>query len=172
MFPPKTLYLAGDTYARVEEEADPAQRIHGLMICSEPDIWMINLMGRQGQHIVDPGPTFTTHSPVLPQDAPGDLASLEIGKEVAFFESRHAARLEPQTVAGQSCEVSEFKEANYRVVLNVDAATHKPFRLDVFKDGKPDFSIRYVSYEIDLPFDPVLFRPPADVTLTDGDPPP
>ena len=127
-------------------------------------------MGQQGQHIVDPGPTFVTHSPIIQQNAPEDLGSLELVKEIAFFEGHHAARLEPQTVDGQRCEVSEYKEANYRVVLNVRADTRKPFQLDVFKDGKPDFSIRYISYEADLPFDPALFRPPENVTLTDEKP--
>ena len=169
---PKTLYLAGNTYARVEEEPDPGQQIHGLMICSEPNLWIINLMDRRGQHVVDPGPTFVVHSPVIQQNAPGELASLELGKELAFFAVHSATRLEPQEVDGQSCEVSEFTQANYRVVLKVRADTHKPFQLDVFRDGQPAFSVRYITYETDLPFDPALFTPPSDVLFTDAKPNP
>src|SRR5438045_7621317 len=40
---PKTIYIAGDSYSRVEEEPDREHGIHGLIIVSEPDSWMINL---------------------------------------------------------------------------------------------------------------------------------
>ena len=38
--------------------------------------------------------------------------------------------------------------------------------MDVTKDGKPDFSICYLFYETDLPFDPSLFEPPPDLKIT------
>jgi hypothetical protein len=162
--------MAGLTYARAEEEDDPEQHIHGLTICVEPDIWMINLDAMQGRHIVDPGPTFEVHNPLIEPDAPGDLPSLEMGKEVEFFQQHSATRLNPQTIDGQQCEALEYKESNYRVVLNIRADTHKPFQLDVFKDDKLDFSIRYMSYEKDIPFDASLFAPPSNVVITEAKP--
>ncbi len=164
---PKIAYMAGTTYSRAEEEDDPAQHLHQLIICVEPDIWVINLEGMQGRHIVDPGPTFEVHNPLLGTEASGNLSSLEMGKEVAFFQEHGATRLGKLTIEGQSCEAFEYKESNYRLVLNSRRDTHQPFQLDVFKDGKLDFSVRYMSYETDLPFDPALFTPPANASITE-----
>jgi hypothetical protein len=165
---PKVQYIAGDAYSRTEEQPDPAERIHGLIICAEPDIWMINLFPRTAQHLVDPGPTFVTHHNILDRDAPAEFSSLEFGKEIEFFRDHHATSLEAQSLDGQRCEVSEFKHWGYQIVLFVRADTHKPFHLDVLRDDKPSFSIRYLSYETGLPFDPALFKPPAGTTITEA----
>ena len=83
---PRTLYIAGNFFSRTEEEPDPEQRIHGLSIASEPNVWMIrNLFDHTGRHIVDPGPTYIVHHPILKKEAPGESDALEFGKEVAFF---------------------------------------------------------------------------------------
>lgn len=165
---PKTLYIGGDKYSRVEEEPDPERHIHGLTICSEPDIWMINLDGRRGQHIVDPGPTYVTHHIIIGRDAPGELRALEFGKELAFFLQHHAARLEPRVIDGVRCEVSEFTQDSYRLVLCLRPDTRLPFQLDVIKDGKAEFSIRYLSYDTEFPFSSALFKPPTDITMTEA----
>ena len=167
---PKIQYIAGTTYSRTEEQPDPAEGIHGLIVCAEPDIWMVNLFPRTAQHIVDPGPTFITHHNILDRDAPKEFASLEFGKEIEFFRSHHAAPLEAQSLDGQRCEVSEFKHESYRIVLFVRADTRKPFQLDVFRDDKAFFSIRYLSYQTDIPFDAALFKPPAGITITEAKP--
>lgn len=167
---PKIYYIAGNTYSRTEEQPDPPAGIHGLVICSEPDLWMINLIPRTAQHIVDPGPTFITHHNILGPDAPREFSSLEFSKEIEFFRDHHATKLATQTLDGQSCEVSEFTHEGYRIVLFVGADTHKPFHMDVFKDDKAFFSIRYLSYQTGLPFDPTLFKPPADVSITEVKP--
>ena len=167
---PKILYIAGTTYSRTEEQPDPAEGIHGLIVIAEPDVWMVNLIPRTAQHIVDPGPTFITHHNILDRNAPKDFSTLEFGKEIEFFQSHHATPLEAQSLDGQRCDVSEFKHASYRIVLFVRADSHKPFHLDVFRDEKAFFSIRYLSYQTELPFDPALFKPPAGVTITEAKP--
>jgi hypothetical protein len=55
---------------------------------------------------------------------------------------------------------AHIKSGGREVILLVDPATDKPVQMDFTKDGKPDFSIRYLSYETDLPFGPSLFEPP------------
>ncbi|HTE93949.1 MAG TPA: hypothetical protein VK678_10615, partial [Bradyrhizobium sp.] len=165
---PKIQYIAGTTYSRTEEQPDPPERIHGLIICAEPDIWMVNLIPRTAQHIVDPGPTFITHHNILDRDAPKAFASLEFGKEIEFFRSHHATPLEAQSLDGQRCEVFEFKHESYRIVLFVRPDTHQPFHFDVFRDDKAFFSIRYLIYQTNLPFDPALFKPPAGITITEA----
>lgn len=167
---PKTLYIGGDKYARVEEEPDPERHIHGLTISNEPDIWMINLLGQHGQHIIDPGPTFVTHHIIIGRDAPGDLRALEFGREVDFFQRHQAARLPPMLIDGLRCEAFAFTQGGYRVVLCLKPGTQKPFQLDVIKEGAAEFSIRYLCYETDVPFTSALFKPPPEIRMTEAKP--
>src|SRR5438270_6700418 len=67
---PKTYYISGKTHSRVEEQPDPSEHLHELIVCTEPDIWVINLYTHTAQHIVDPGPKFVAHHAILEQDAP------------------------------------------------------------------------------------------------------
>jgi hypothetical protein len=167
---PKVLYIAGSTYSRTEEQPDPPLGIHGLIIGAEPDVWMINLIPRVGKHLVDPGPTFITHHNILDFKAPKVFSSFEFGKEIQFFSEHKAKALAPQSLDGQACEVSEFRGEQYRLVLFVRTDTHQPFHLDIFRDDKPFFSIRYLSYQTNLPFDASLFKPPAGVTIQEAKP--
>ena len=164
---PKTLYIGGDKYARVEEEPDPERHIHGLTICNEPDIWMINLLGHHGQHLVDPGPTFATHHLILGREAVGELRGLEFGREVDFFQRHQAVRQPAVLIEGLSCEALAVTQGNYRIVLCLKPDTHLPFQLDVFKAGAPQFSIRYLTYDTDVPFTAALFKPPGDIVINE-----
>src|SRR6185369_2544679 len=47
---PKTTYLSGTRYGRIEEEDDPKEKLHQLILVSEPDIWMINLADKTAKH--------------------------------------------------------------------------------------------------------------------------
>lgn len=165
---PKIYYIAGKTYSRAEEQPDPSEHVHELIVCAEPDIWMINLFSHTAQHIVDPGPSFIVHHKIFEQDSPKEFSSLEFGMEVDYFRSHHAAVLKARALDGQRCEVSEFKYQNCRAVLFIRQDTRKPFHLDVFKDGKALFSIRYVSFKTNLAFDPALFKPPTGLTITEA----
>src|SRR6266404_5316678 len=53
---PKTFYLAGDKYARIEQELDRERGVRPLMIANEPDNWIVNLVTKTAQHIVDHEP--------------------------------------------------------------------------------------------------------------------
>jgi hypothetical protein len=164
---PKTLYIAGDSYSRSEEEPDPQQRIHGLIVVSEPDVWMINLFDHTGRHIVDPGPTFIVHHNILERDAPKEFASLEFGKEREFMQAHKAVVLASREIDRQRYESSEFKHERYRIVLYTTSDTHIPFQIEIHKDGKLDFAVRYISYQVNLPFDASLFKPPSGITITE-----
>src|SRR5438067_12389841 len=61
----KTVWRAGKKYARTAEAPDSQNHIHGLAIINEPDAWMINLFDKSARHLVDPGPSFNVHLPVL-----------------------------------------------------------------------------------------------------------
>src|SRR5260370_15038215 len=61
----KTCWRAGTKYARVAEAPDARNRIHELVVVSEPDVWIINLFDKSGKHIVDSGPTFEAELPIF-----------------------------------------------------------------------------------------------------------
>jgi hypothetical protein len=167
---PRTLYIAGTSYSRTEEEPDPEQGIHGLLIANEPNVWMINLFDHAGRHIVDPGPTYIVHHRILEQEAPKEFDPLEFGKEVAFFRAHQTASPPEREIDGVRCDASAFNKAPYRIVLYTRSDTHVPWQLEVYKDGKFSFGIRYLSYETNLPFQSDLFHPPSGIRLKEAKP--
>ena len=164
---PKIQYIAGETYSRCEEKPDPKEHIHGLIICAEPNIWMINLYTGMGNHIIDPGPTYVAHHNILPPDAPKVFSSLEIGKEMTWFRSQNAKEIGEQQINGKKCQEFEVSIDNYRLVLLVGTENQKPLRIDIFKDDQLYESLKYLSYETGLPFDPILFAPPVGIVIND-----
>ena len=50
----------------------------------------------------------------------------------------------------------------------IDTKKNVPIELKAFKDGKMQFTVEYLSYETDLPFDSSLFDPPKDVHLSEA----
>src|ERR1700674_3791443 len=93
---PKTMYRAGTRYCRTEEVPDAKLGIHGLVIVSEPDAWLINLLTKTALHQVDPGPTFNCRLPLFADDLRSatdprnQLAELEFGRELGYFRSSGA----------------------------------------------------------------------------------
>src|SRR5262245_48774168 len=86
---PKTLYRLGTRYGRLEEALDSENHIQGLMIANEPDLWMINLVTKSGQHIMDTGEPYYFHAPVFgAPDAPELLKSFEFGCELAYMKEK------------------------------------------------------------------------------------
>ena len=69
---------------------------------------------------------------------------------------------------GVRCEVSELVQDSYCLALCLRPETRLPFQLDVIKDGKAEFSVRYLTYDTEFPFSSALFKPPADVAMTEA----
>jgi hypothetical protein len=171
---PKTMYFAGKQYARIEEVPDVQNEIHELMVINEPDSWMINLWDKSGRHLIDPGPTFEVHSPILltatadgKPDLDPEFKGFEFGNEVHFFRQHKAHEIEKRQVGGKLCKQFSLEHGSRKIFLLVDPKTDKPWQIDIQKDGKLEYSIRYLSYETDLPFEKSLFRPPEDVKISE-----
>ena len=86
----------------------------------------------------------------------------------AFFRGHKARDLGLRKVEEKDCNALAIKSGAREATLLLDPETGKPVELEVTKDGKPDFSIRYLSYETDLPFDPSLFEPPPGLKITES----
>ena len=166
---PKTMYVAGDRYARIEQETDLHLGDKNLIIVNQPDIWIIDSKKKEGGHMVNPGPDFTVHNPILGPDGPDELFGFQYGREVAFFDQGGTKVLGAQKVAGIDCEARELTVGDYRILLFVSRAKF-PLRVTVFYVGKLALELNYISYEQGLPFDLTLFKPPPDIQITESAP--
>lgn len=166
---PKTVFLAGKKYARVEEQMNEAGDTQNLIITNEPDCWTINLADKTGRHFVDEGPKFDVHMPIL-WGADGrpdrEFAELEYGEERQFFSPERAKKLEPRKIDGRLCQAFSIMSEENEVVLLLEDKTGKPVQIDRLRDGKLEQSVRYLSYLTSLPFDAALFAPPKNVAIT------
>lgn len=172
---PKTLYLAGVKYGRVEEEADLEHGMHVRFVVDEPDTWIVNLVTKSAQHIVDKGPTFEFHAPIIgsPETkghpATGqEFKGLNFGNEVQYFREQKARDLGEKNVGEKKCKAFGLKTGAYEVTLFLDPATGQPYQLDVVKNNKPEISFRYLEYQTNLPFQKSLFEPPDGVNITEA----
>lgn len=171
---PKTIYRAGNKYCRVEESPDPDHGIHGLLIISEPDVWMVNLTSKTAQHLVDPGPTFNCRLPIFPGPVTGTgdnldytKLGLEFGHELEFFKKMGAARQQPGPV------LQKQETIGYSIDMG-------PTRLALFTYGPNEFplvvghtygkkgELLWYSGYGELPFDSNLFVKPGGVTLVEA----
>jgi hypothetical protein len=166
---PRTIYVAGEKYARLEEEPDAAGGGHKLIVTNEPDCWIINLVDKTGQHTVDPGPTFVFRSPIFwttNGQPERDFEDLEFGAEMRFFGEGRARELKPRDIDGRKCKVLSIKTGPHEAILFLDPKTEKPFHIDLIKFDRLVSSVRYLSYETNLPFDASLFQPPPGIQIT------
>ncbi|MDQ2659158.1 MAG: hypothetical protein M3Y03_01935 [Verrucomicrobiota bacterium] len=167
---PKTLYLAGTKYMRLEEEPDKGAGTQQLVVTNEPDSWAINLADKTGRHVVDEGPKFDIHAPIFwtsSGQVESDFVDLEFGSEMKFFGGGRAAVLEPRKIDGKSYKALSIKTGPHEVILFLDQKTGKPFQIDLHKFGRLVSYVRYLSYQTKLPFKEPLFLPPKDVQLTE-----
>ena len=161
---PVTLYRKGERHLRNEEAPDPEQRRHLLTIVAEPDIWMINLMDQTGKHLVDPGPIFVAHAPIVAgQGVPAVFQELEFGCEAAFVRAR-GREAGVRTVDGKTARIYALQAGDQRLeVLLIDRGV--PAEVAYYRGARTVLTIRYDAFEMGLPDDPTLFQKPAGVTF-------
>jgi len=165
---PKTLYRLGNRLGRVEEAPDPDHGIHGLIVVSEPDSWIVNLATKTGQHVVDSGAPYEFHAPILGGSRASDfLKSFEFGCEIAFMKDR---AITPTPVQVETRKLASYRvsEGNQTIFLAVDVTLQKPVVAALYENGKVVTYLKYLSYDSDLAPDPSLFKPPSGVTLSEA----
>ena len=75
---PKTMYLAGEHYARIEQPADLTSGKQNLLIVRGRDLWVIDTLKRTGTHSINSSPDFTVHNPILGPHSPAELFNLNM----------------------------------------------------------------------------------------------
>lgn len=167
---PKTVYRLGTKYVRVEELPDPANKIHGLVVTSAPDNWIVNLADHTGRHIVDPDPNGEVHVPLFPPGSfggfPKELSGIEMGCEAAFFDSLKSPK---RVLKGQGIEKVQQAVGveNWKLVLVRSSDSSPPEILFVFRGEDIVYALRYLSYE-ELPeTDMKLFSKPEGIEFSE-----
>ena len=169
---PKTLYRAGKKYLRLEEEADPNSGLHRLIVTNEPESWVINLEDQTGRHYLDKGPEFDAKAPIFwgsDGKPERDFEGLEFGEEKDFFGKGRARNLGTRKVEGRTCKALSITSGQSEVILYLEEKSEKPYQVDLIKSGRPISSVRYLSYETEVPFDASLFEPPKSVMMMPGE---
>jgi hypothetical protein len=166
---PKTLYRLGSRYGRMEEMPDPKQGIHGLIVVDEPDIWMINLGTKTGQHIVDKGEPYHFHASILGgPDSPGFVRDFEFGCELAYMKERS---ISPEIVPIETRKLESYRVSDGSVTLTLafDPTIKKPAIAALYENGKLVTFLKYLSYDNNLEPDLSLFKVPPGIELTEAE---
>lgn len=165
----KTCWRAGTKYARVAEAPDLQDHIHGLIIVSEPDVWVINLFDKSARHIVDSGPSFDAHLPIfdVAERSKTKLSKLEFGRELDFFIENGAKKSVGESLKGNPTARYDMIMGGHQLTLWTDAKTKKPVRISLTA-GAEARTIEYLGYDEGVPFDSSLFKPPLGVTVTEA----
>jgi hypothetical protein len=167
---PKVMYRAGSQYCRIEEQPDPTQGIHDMMIISEPDAWMINLATMSGKHMVDPGPSFNCRLPIfadiaanLPEEERKQILGLEFGLELEFFKAKGATPHSGGIQQGQQTTAYMLSFGESKLALFTYGTPERPLSAAWLRGEKHE--IFWYSGYGQLDFDRKLFEKPNDVKI-------
>lgn len=160
---PRTIYRAGDRYARVEDPPDARQRMEKLTIIAEPDAYSLNVIEKKGTHALDRGGPSDIHLPVVlpfdPKHKLGALDRLEFGSELEFFENAGATKQPGPIVNGKATDSYVLHTPEGPATLVVRAGTERPIFID-WQTADGTYRYEYIEYD-DVPFNPALFAKPA-----------
>ena len=131
---PIILYRLGSHYQRLEEAPNHENGIHGLIVSNKRDHWMVNLLDKTGQHIVDTAESYDSHAPIV--GGPGTpFVDFEFGCEVEYMKAE-GIEPTPAVVGGRKLLQYEHSASELTVRLMVLAETGLPYAIGLFQDGE------------------------------------
>jgi hypothetical protein len=161
---PKNYYRIGNDKVRIEEALDSANRIHGIIVVAEPNIWMANLYDNTGKHIVDPGPTFDAKAPIIGiEGLSSKLIGLEFGCEADYIAANGPKPVRTDQVGAATFDVYRFEDGPDAIELLARPGTVAPAYARYYHQGNLTIVLRYDAYQTGLADDPSLFAPPPNV---------
>jgi hypothetical protein len=171
---PKVVYRLGKLYARVEEAEDKARGIHGLVVVSSPDSWMINLADGTGRHLIDGDRDPKVVLPILQPEnfggaLPPEFLKLELGCEISFFKGWKSPIGVLKSPGGEKVKQA-FGIGDFMVVLVRPKSEAPPEMLFLFRKGEIVFVLKYLSYEELAKPDTKLFAKPAGIKFEEHGP--
>jgi hypothetical protein len=168
---PKVYYRIGSDKLRIEEALDAANGIHGIVVVSEPNIWMVNLYDGTGKHIVDPGPTFFAKAPVVGVEGLSPkLLGLEFGCEADYLTANAPRPVRSEEVGSDRFDVFRVEDGSDAVEVLERPGSGIPAFVRYYQQNRLEMILRYDQYQTGLPDDPALFTQPANIRYTDVTP--
>ncbi len=164
----KIIYVSGNRYARTEEAHDDAGSETTIIVVDQPNVWSVDLKHQRARHNVNHGPVQEVHEPICGANGPLELAECEFGQEANFFRSEVTDSVPAQQLSGRNCKGRKRVVGDYRLILYTDSVTDFPVELHALKKDAIMFKVHYISYEVDIPFDPSLFRVPKNITCVEA----
>lgn len=163
----RKVWRIGARYLRVEEKADPSQKIHGLIISNAPDTYIINRYTQTGDHLVDRAENTDIHLPVFQShDLPDEIKELEMGQEHAFITKHEIPVTGSTTIEGIECDVRRMTIGEFQIALYLRKDNGNPLQLGLKKEDM-EYGVRYLKYQPDLKPDYSLFKVPKGIRLKD-----
>jgi hypothetical protein len=164
----RKIWRIGFRYLRLEEKPDPVQNIHSLIISKAPDTYIINRYTNSGQHIIDRAENTDVHVPVFQsQDLPEEIQDLEMGYENAFFTRNNALSMGLEIIEGIECDMFQTTIKDFHLTLLKRKDNGNPFQVGI-KKGNIAYSVRYITYELNVTPDFSLFEVPQDIKILEA----
>ena len=162
-------HLSGRKWARaIGRNGGHGRGIHQLSVINWPDVWVVNLLDKTGEHIVDDSPKSDVHITALglePSDGlPPAWAALEFGCEWEFFAANKATQVPTEK---HDMIKHQITDGAWRVTLITARDSQAPWALMLSKDNNVVYAIRYLSYEHRAEVDPALFAKPEGIKFKD-----
>ncbi len=162
---PRYCYRAGEIYGRIEEALDSKLGLHGLIVISCPDVWIINLADKTGKHLLDQAKVSTVHMPIL-ASRQQPFVDLEFGRELQFFKSRNIAGLPGPTIGGGKTTSYKFDGGPIQLELLVNSDSNTPLQM-LITSPKGKRTLEYLSYKT-LPFSAAKFIKPEEIAYSEA----
>ena len=171
---PKTIYRAGESYARIEDPPDAKQKTEKLMIVAGRDAYSVNVIDKTGTHVTNAGATHDLGLPIVlpfdPKHKLGKLDEIEFGTELEFFEQAGARKEAGPIINAKPTDAYKLITPEGPALLVVRGGTEVPVTLTwPTADGK--YQYEYITYE-DLPLAMHLFRKPSGIRFREIPPEP
>jgi hypothetical protein len=160
---PKTLYRSGDKLGRVEEAKNPQTGLHLLVVVSDPDVWIVDLAGKRGRYVRDPGPTYIFRARIFSEGTVKSafIRAFEIGCELQWL--REAGAKSAATTHAKLGKVNRLEFSEGAESLVVFERSGRPLRMEFLTEGKLVLAMNYHSYETGLQAQPALFARPQGI---------
>ncbi|MFN8656928.1 MAG: hypothetical protein U0105_11365 [Candidatus Obscuribacterales bacterium] len=158
----KDVWRCGDGMLRMEQRTAGQTKIGWISIINSPDTWEIDPVKKTGSHITDEKPPTIVSMPVFAGD--DDLAQLEIGKELEFFES-HQARVTGGAMTGDGMiDRYQLRIGGKELTLDCRAGQTRPLRITCPQcTGVKE--VEYTQYD-QVPLQSALFKPEEGITFS------
>jgi hypothetical protein len=167
---PKVLYRLGNGKIRLEEEPDPAQNLHLLIVIDAPRTWQVDLFSKQARLLIDEAESNEVHAPIFSMEGlPADIMALQFGCEQEFISHANTQHERKETKQGVALTHS-LHSGDYKVSLIIREGSDRIMAAMLSKQGKVVAAIRYLGYETLETVPEGLFAPPPGVNMEPAPP--